>query len=609
MDVQSLQKSKQTVQTRLHYYRNLVANGLISGEVQYEPLTISSSTVRTAGNVSVAIGQVMNLIPDPFVGFPVNGVTLTPGSKLASIFGAAGTIASTVAEILNTAASLGLTKAGWNRRENEWQHQIDVLTVEMEQIERQILAAERRRDSSLRELNNHQRSIENASEVQDFLRDKFTSHARFVWMQQQAAATCAQMYQLALAVALQAQTAFNYQRGFTTRRFVDLKCWDSFNEGLMAGDRLVLALLQMEKAYRDENCREYELTKHFSLRLMFPVEFLRLRLTGSCEIDIPEWMFDMDYPGHYMRRIKNVSLSIPCVTGPYTGVHCKLTLISSTTRIDPRLQAAESTCCDTPAAGPYALRPDDPRAVQQYLAADAIATSTGQQDGGLFELNFHDDRYLPFEFAGAVSRWRIELPQENNYFDMDSLANLVLHMNYTSREGGDLLRQAAGAAARQHLPGDGRRMFDLKRELPEAWILFDSTYGDHEPKMVRVKLSRNMFPYLPGKRAVNIHRIGLLIETDGAVPSEHKTVKFVANEGQHYREGRLGNCDSRDIPCVASEEWPGLFHGELEVTLRSLTGDEILDVGALLLPARCGSIVQAFLFCDFTSPVDGAWPT
>ena len=46
-------------------------------------------------------------------------------------------------------------------------------------------------------------------------------------------------------------------------------------------------------------------------------------------------MFDLDYPGMYMRRIKNVSLTIPCVTGPYTGVHCRLTLLSSTTRIDP----------------------------------------------------------------------------------------------------------------------------------------------------------------------------------------------------------------------------------------------------------------------------------
>jgi hypothetical protein len=56
-------------------------------------------------------------------------------------------------------------------------------------------------------------------------------------------------------------------------------------------------------------------------------------------------MFDLDAPGLYMRRIKNVSLTIPCVTGPYTGVHCRLTLIGTTTRIDPTLRAPAHECC------------------------------------------------------------------------------------------------------------------------------------------------------------------------------------------------------------------------------------------------------------------------
>jgi Tc toxin complex TcA C-terminal TcB-binding domain len=111
------------------------------------------------------------------------------------------------------------------------------------------------------------------------------------------------------------------------------------HEGLMAGEKLSAALRHMEKAYLDENVREYELTKQFSLRLHFPIEFLRLRATGRCEIDIPEWMFDLDFPSHYMRRIKNVTLTIPCVTGPFTGVHCRMTLLSTMTRIDPRLSA------------------------------------------------------------------------------------------------------------------------------------------------------------------------------------------------------------------------------------------------------------------------------
>jgi len=598
--VQALQKTKEGAQTRLHYYKTLISNGLVSGEVQYEPLTISSSTVRAAGNVAVAIGQFMNLIPDPFVGFPCNFVKLPPGQKLSNIFSATGTIANTVAEIISTAASLGLTNAGWDRREDEWQHQVDIITVEIEQIERQILAAERRRDIALRELNNHQRQIENTTEIHDFLRDKFTSHALFLWMQKETAALYYQMYELALHTARQAQRAFNYERGHTTRSFISTELWDNLHEGMLAGERLQFAVRQMEKAYYDENCREYELTKHISLRLHIPEAFLRLKLTGYCEVDIPEWMFDLDYPGHYMRRIKNVTLTIPCVVGPYTGVHCRLTLLSSSTRVDPRLNATPNTCCsDGKLGNGYEALPDDLRIVKQYAATEAIATTTGQKDGGLFELNFRDERYLPFEFSGAVSRWRIELPPENNHFDLDTMNDLIMHLSYTTREGGEILRQAANSAAQKYLPGDGVRLFDLKQELPEAWQLFSEDGGSQ--KQVRIKLSQNMFPFLPGHRNISINQIGLLIEAPGANPSTHQVVKFALNDENNYLRGKLDLCDMNDIVCVASKDWPCIYHGILDVQLDPLSTDEMRDFGTLIFPSCLGLVVRGFLLCDYSA--------
>ena len=182
-----------------------------------------------------------------------------------------------------------------------------------------------------------------------------------------------------------------------------------------------------------------------SLRLNFPAQFLLLKKTGRREIEIPEWMFDVDYPGHYMRRIKSVTLTIPCVTGPYSGVHCRLTLLANATRVNPLITAPAHGCCcpakpccceDERAVDGYALCADDPRMVKLYGAREAIATSGGQNDAGLFELSFNDQRYLPFEYMGAVSHWRIELPKENNYFDFDSLTDAVIHLNYTAREGG-----------------------------------------------------------------------------------------------------------------------------------------------------------------------------
>jgi hypothetical protein len=64
--------------------------------------------------------------------------------------------------------------------------------------------------------------------------------------------------------------------------------WNDLRQGLMAGERLELALHTMDRAYMEANCREHEITKQLSLSMNFPGAFLLLKTTGKCEIDIPE---------------------------------------------------------------------------------------------------------------------------------------------------------------------------------------------------------------------------------------------------------------------------------------------------------------------------------
>ncbi len=358
----------------------------------------------------------------------------------------------------------------------------------------------------------------------------------------------------------------------------------------------------MEKAYLDENVREHELTKHFSLRLHFPVEFLRLKATGCCEIELPEWMFDLDYPGHHMRRIRNVSLTIPCVVGPYTGVHCRLTLLHSMTRVHPRLRDPLISCCDDDEFD-NGYRPvnDDPRIVTQYAATEAIATSGGQNDSGLFELNFRDERYLPFEFMGAVSRWRIELPQENNQFDVATITDVILHLNYTAREGGEVLRRAANENAQHHLPGDGLQFFDFRHDLPEAWHRFQSVLtGEGARRLLGLRLGRNMFPFLPGHRELRINRLELLFEAPEAEPSHHLLVEFLVGKRiGHRKEDREDDDKVYAIDCIASADWPGLYHGVLDIELGPLHHNADHDLGAFRFPCDSGVVSNAFLFCGY----------
>jgi hypothetical protein len=640
-NVQAVQITKQISQTKLRYFQGLIDVGLIGGEIDYQSLTEASTASRAAGNVSEGIAQIMQLIPDIYVGFPVSFTHLPVGTKLAGVFSAIARIANTVADILNSTAGLRLTQAGWDRREADWRDQVDVLTLEIQQEERQILAAERRRDAALRELNNQQRQSEQVAEVQDFLRDKFTSQELYLFLQRETAAIHRQMYELAFQAARQAQKAFNYERGHTTRDFLQGEIWSDLHEGLLAGERLVTALRRMEKAYTDENMREYELTKHISLRQLFPQQLLTLKVTGSCEVELPEWLFDLDYPGQYMRRIKNVSLTIPSVVGPFTGVHCRLTLLSSTTRIDPRLNGPVKTCCPRPAVNPITqvcaacgqaitltppvqpdpapiqngyppLGSDDPRIVRQYAALEAIATSSGQNDSGLFEVNFRDERYLPFEFAGAVGRYRIELPPENNFFDLATVTDLILHVRYTAREGGDLLRRAAAQSAHDRLPDAGQRLLDIMMELPDVWHrLIGQPAG--EDKTLELTFDRDLFQFLPGQPDLRITRLEFLFAAidavdDGVTTPATVTVMLtlpMKDDDDDHDEDCPGA--TRPVDCVVSAEWPGLYHGAVLVDIEPI-GVNVAAPPTITLqfPGSAGAISRLFVLAYYDTHTAGA---
>jgi hypothetical protein len=619
---------------RLRYYQQLIANGLNAGETGYQALTEVSIASRTAGNISEAIAQGVGQSPDMWLGVagtmgsPLQFNQLPVGIKLASGFSTAARILNALAEIATSSGGLSLTEGGWDRRLAEWQLQVTTIGIEIEQIQRQILAAQRHRDSALRELNNQQRMIEHAAEVQDFLRDKFTNGELYLYLQRDTAALHRQMYDLARHAAQRAQRAFNRERGHTARRFLPDPGWEDLHEGLQAGERLHIALRQMEGAYTDLNCREYELTKHLSLRLDFPLQFLHLLQAGWTEIEIPEWMFDLTNPGHYLRRIKSLSLTIPCVVGPYTGVNCKLTLLGSQTRVHPWLAGPLARCCDEcrdrdggcgcggrcgdcrkmcwrcgcdrdEPAGGYLALPGDPRIVREYAATDAIATSSGQNDSGMFELNFRDERYLPFEFAGAVSRWRIELPPENNFFDPDTITDVVLHLNYTAREGGEALRRAASEQAQRHLPGAGVRLFDARHDLPDAWAALTHPAPGAWEATLPLRLGRGHFPYLPCGRDVQITRLDIFFEMEDPDCRDSQLVRFIAGHEPDCDRGEDCGCEGTEIECVAGPGCPVLYHGVLDREFPELGRGEPRALGELRFPVTGRGIRRLFFTCRY----------
>jgi hypothetical protein len=80
---------------------------------------------------------------------------------------------------------------------------------------------------------------------------------------------------------------------------------------------------------------DYEITKYVSLRQLDPLALLQLRSSGSCAFNLPKVLFDMDFPGQYMRRIRSAAVTLPCIIGPYTSINSTLRLKAHKIRFQP----------------------------------------------------------------------------------------------------------------------------------------------------------------------------------------------------------------------------------------------------------------------------------
>jgi hypothetical protein len=343
---------------------------------------------------------------------------------------------------------------------------------EITSIDKQMLTQQIRIKIAEQEVTNQQKQIDNAQEVEEFLRNKYTNQDLYSWMDSQVRTLYYQAYNLAYDLAKRAEKVFRFERGLTTSSFIQYGYWDAAYDGLFSGERLYIGLKQLEAAYQEKRGHDYEVSKSISLRQINPLELIKLKESGTCEFALPEVLFDMDYPGHYKRRIKSVSLTVPCVVGPYTSLNCTLRLLEHKFR----------TSAIAKDKNDYLEKTDvtDERFSTVNVPITSIAVSTGQNDSGVFELNFKDERYIPFEGAGAISKWRIELPAAFRQFDYDTISDVILHVRYTAVEGGDKLRAPAALSVQNYIEGVAElsqqeglfAFFDLKHDFPTEWSKF-----------------------------------------------------------------------------------------------------------------------------------------
>src|SRR6266508_1986638 len=500
-----------------------------------EKQALNLSRLSTAIETGIALHYVraggLKLVPQFLIGASGFGgsphATAENGGKT---FGSAAADAAmtltSISRALEKGASIATTSASYERRKDEWDFQKDLAVKEVEQLEKSIAAAELRLAIAEKELENHVGQIENAKAIDTYLRSKYTNEELYQWQVGQISGVYFQSYKLAHDLAKRAERCLRFELGVEDSSFISFGYWDSLKKGLLSGEKLQYDLRRLEFAYLEQNRREFELTKHVSLIQLDPLALVQLRETGRCFFWLPEELFDLDYPGHYFRRIKAVSLTLPCVAGPHTTISCTLRLLKNSIRINTT-SGDNGYPRNIDEAG---FPADDRRFVENNIPTKAIAASSGQNDSGVFELSFRDERYLPFEGAGVISQWALELfsdlPENNpdpekpdfgrplRQMDYGSLTDAIVHIKFAAREDAGNFKNLAIRHLREYLSRDETTpsllAIDLRRDFGSEWSRFLNPANPANGNVFELAMSRDLFPIRDAGKTLKINTINLL---------------------------------------------------------------------------------------------------
>ncbi|MGW4797420.1 Tc toxin subunit A-related protein [Nonomuraea sp. NPDC004297] len=439
---------------RQAYYEGLIANGLTAlQKSQIQAMTDGVNSHFTSAGLK--IGAALAYAAPQVLAGPFILGTMIGGEQVGKVLDVGAEIAETLGEAFSMLGELYGVRAEQERQEGDWSAQLTQAKADQRELAHQIAAARAGLVSAQRELDLADQAIADQEAVVTFLTGKFTDLELYRWQAGRLASMYFASYGLAHEIAKAAERAFQYERG-VPESYIQPVYWESRRNGLLSGEALSLDLERLGAAYTASDSRGLEITKRISLLQLDPLAVLALKNDGRCEFALTEELYDRDFPGHYRRSIKTVSVVFAGPEGPL-DVNAVLTQTGHKTVLAPDARAVRYLL-DGKGDAPASVR-SDWRPGQQIALSD---TEPNRDNNGLFELRFDDDRYLPFEGTGAVSNWRMELTGRRPY----DLFDVVVTVKYTAEQGGDVFANAVRGMRR---PYAAARYIDVAGEFPEQW--------------------------------------------------------------------------------------------------------------------------------------------
>jgi hypothetical protein len=291
-------------------------------------------------------------------------------------------------------------------RERESVLQLNSAAAEVLHIDQLIIGAQKTLEVRKQEKTIHDEQAKRHKLILEYHASKFTSADLYATMASQLAIYQRQSFSVAYRRLEEARRCFEFQFPFAPLPSLPSRLWDVAPRGLLSADALAQAAQELEQAYLSQP-EGLKLIRTFSLRQIDPYAFLSLREYGICDFRLSKALWDLYDPGHCERRIVEVRLTIPAVTGPHVPINATVRLTDTNTTVIDEDGNVER--------------------IEIPNSSSVIVTSSGRDDNGEAGRERRDDLYMPFEGAGAEgATFQLQLPKEYPLFPRRQIADALI---------------------------------------------------------------------------------------------------------------------------------------------------------------------------------------
>ena len=420
-------------------------------DLEEQSIFLSSVAASLYGGAAIAsMAAAATPSADTVVGFGASNE-----NSLASALSAAGQAAATTAQIKSQTAS-------YERRAMDWRFSQQLAMKDRQIANQAVTNAQIALMVSREERVIAGLAYDHAVTGVEFLTNKFTNAELYDWM----STVWEQVYRWFLLQATATARLAADQLGFQLQEipppYVQPDYWQPptntdgqpvDRHGLTGSARLLQDIYQLDQHAFLKNVRKLQLTKTISLSQLAPVEMQRFRQTGVLPFATTLEMFDRDFPGHYLRLINKVRVSVLALIPPSQGIRATLASTGSSRAIAGGGNGPLQT---------VVIRRDP-----QLVALSAAANATG-----VFDLDPQAELVLPFEGLGVETHWELRMPKAANPFDFNTVADVLFTIEYTALHNYEYAAQVMNTLGRE-MSYD--RAYSFARDLPDAWL------GLHNP--------------------------------------------------------------------------------------------------------------------------------